>query len=121
MRRSIMFMVLAAVAVAPSVASAKPGPHGSNNHGMCTAYFAGSEQGRAQKRKAKPFVELERVATEAYDAEHGENEATIDEKVRWWCDANDPKVATDTTTPEPDTDEGTATTANSGKTNGKKK
>lgn len=96
MRRSVLFLVIALATAAPAVGTAKPGPNGSNHHGMCTAYFAGSEQGRAQKRKAKPFVELERVSSEAYDAEHGENEASIDEKVRWWCDANDPKAASGT-------------------------
>ena len=41
-----------------TAAMAEPGPNGSNNHGLCTAYFNGSENGQAHKREAGPFVAL---------------------------------------------------------------
>lgn len=45
-----------------NIAVAAPGPNGNNNFGLCTAYNAGSEQGKAQKRKAPPFQALEAAA-----------------------------------------------------------
>ncbi|MEX2659773.1 MAG: hypothetical protein WD232_08750 [Acidimicrobiales bacterium] len=42
-----------------------PGPNGHNTFGLCTAYFAGSEKGQEQKRKAPPFQALERAAEDA--------------------------------------------------------
>ena len=57
-------------------AEGRPGPHGPNNHGLCTAYFAGSPEGRAAKHSAPPFVALEKAAESA-----GEN-------VTAWCAAN---------------------------------
>ena len=46
------------------VSLAAPGPNGNNTYGLCTAYFAGSETGQANKRKAPPFVALEEAAEE---------------------------------------------------------
>ena len=90
MRRPLLASLLALATAVPVVGLAAPGPNGSNNHGLCNAYFRGSETGRANKRKAGPFAELERVSAEAYDAEHGENEASIEDKVTWWCGQNAP-------------------------------
>ncbi|HVL91094.1 MAG TPA: hypothetical protein VM841_12750 [Actinomycetota bacterium] len=91
MRKLIALALTAVAALGATSTLANPGPNGSNNHGLCTAYFRGSETGRENKRKAPPFAELERVSEEAYDAEFGEdNEATIDEKVAWWCGENAP-------------------------------
>ena len=59
-----------------ATAVADPGPHGPNNFGLCTAYFAGSETGQEHKRKAPPFVALEEAA-EASDK-------TVEE----WCAEN---------------------------------
>lgn len=47
-------------------ATADPGPNGNNDKGLCTAYFNGSDTGRANKRGAPPFVALEEAA-EAQD------------------------------------------------------
>ncbi len=47
-------------------ANAAPGPNGNNNKGLCTAYFNGSDTGRANKRGAPPFQGLE-AAAEASD------------------------------------------------------
>ena len=60
-----------------TTAVAEPGPHGPNNFGLCTAYFAGSETGQEHKRKAPPFQGLEAAAkaadqtVEEYCAENG--------------------------------------------------
>ncbi|HSP02385.1 MAG TPA: hypothetical protein VLR27_02720 [Acidimicrobiales bacterium] len=47
-------------------ATADPGPNDKNNKGLCTAYFNGSDTGRANKRNAPPFQGLE-AAAEAAD------------------------------------------------------
>lgn len=60
-----------------AVAVADPGPgNGHNTFGLCTAYFAGSENGQEHKHKAPPFVALEEAA-EAQDM-------TVQE----YCEAN---------------------------------
>ena len=41
-----------------SNAGGNPGPNGNNNHGLCTALFNGSDQGRANKQNAGPFAAL---------------------------------------------------------------
>lgn len=53
-------MLLGTVAVTGAVAD--PGPNDSNNKGLCTAYFNGSDTGRANKRGAPPFVALVEAA-----------------------------------------------------------
>lgn len=68
--------LLAVGGAATTAAVAEPGPNGSNNFGLCTAYFAGSENGREHKRKAPPFAALE-AAAEASDQ-------TVEE----WCAEN---------------------------------
>lgn len=55
-----------------------PGPNGSNNFGLCTAYFSGSDEGRENKRKAPPFQGLENAADE------DENSDSVAE----WCEQN---------------------------------
>jgi hypothetical protein len=91
MKKTIIIGMLAALGLGSSGVIAAPGPNGSNNYGLCKAYSSGSENGRANKRKAPPFVALEAVSEEAYDAEHGEdNEASIQDKVAWWCEQNAP-------------------------------
>lgn len=91
MRKLIALALTAVAAFGATSTLANPGPNGSNNYGLCNAYFRGSETGREHKRNAPPFAELERVAEEAYDEEFGEdNEATTDEKVTWWCSENAP-------------------------------
>ena len=83
---------------AVGVATAAPGPNGNNNHGLCTAYFNGSETGRANKHKAGPFVALENAA-EARDGKDNDEDGQTDEadevaRAVWdWCSdpTNNPK------------------------------
>lgn len=65
---------------AAGLAQAKPGPNGYNNHGLCTAYFNGSETGQANKRKAPPFLELEEAADD------GDANTTPAEDVARFCE-----------------------------------
>lgn len=68
---------------AVGAAFADPGPHhGNNRQGLCTAYYNGSANGQANKRKAPPFVALEKAADEAGD---GDGVATAEE-VAAFCD-----------------------------------
>ena len=79
MKRTIISAaVLTLLAGGVGVSAANPGPNGNNTFGLCTAYFAGSERGQEEKRKAPPFQGLE-AAAEAeeqtvgeYCAEHGQ-------------------------------------------------
>jgi hypothetical protein len=68
--------LLAIGGAATTAAVAEPGPNGPNNFGLCTAYFAGSEQGREKKRQAPPFQGLEAAAEAA------------DQTVEEWCAEN---------------------------------
>lgn len=63
---------------AMGVAFAAPGPNGHNNHGLCTAYFNGSENGRSNKAKAGPFVALENAAN-ARDGQDNDDDGQTDE------------------------------------------
>lgn len=61
------------------VATAHPGPHhGQNAFGLCTAYFAGSDQGQDKKQDAPPFAALEEEAEAA------------NQTVAEWCAENAP-------------------------------
>jgi hypothetical protein len=63
MRRGFFVATLViSLALLAGAASAAPGPNGHNNHGLCTAYFAGSDNGQSHKHKAGPFVGLEDAA-----------------------------------------------------------
>lgn len=44
-----------------------PGPNGANDFGLCTAYFAGSEEGKENKRQAPPFQALEQAAGDSVE------------------------------------------------------
>jgi hypothetical protein len=57
MKKLIAFALFLGL-IAGGLAFADPGPNGSNNHGLCTAYFNGSANGQAHKRNAPPFVVL---------------------------------------------------------------
>ena len=82
MKRTIVSAaILALVAGGAGVSVAAPGPNDNNNHGLCTAYYAGSENGQANKRKAPPFVALEAAADAAGDAD-GETTA---EEMETFC------------------------------------
>ena len=71
MRQRVLVLVMAAAAIAGGSAvkaSADPGPNGHNNFGLCTAYFAGSDNGQAHKHNAPPFVALEQAASDAHQS-----------------------------------------------------
>ena len=84
--RKIIVTTIAALLLAGGATAAfagpengKAGPNGSNNHGLCTAYFNGSETGRAHKHDAGPFQALE-VA-----ADDGDGETSPEQDVWTWC------------------------------------
>lgn len=87
--KKILAVALGALSLggAAGVSLAAPGPNGSNHHGLCTAYFNGSETGRAHKRNAGPFTALETAASDDDDA------TTPTEDVWVWCSdlENNPK------------------------------
>lgn len=95
---AILIGMLSMLGGAVGVALATPGPNESNNHGLCTAYFNGSETGRSNKHKAGPFAALESAAN-ARDGQDNDGDDQIDEtdevaEAVWnWCDdpANNPK------------------------------
>lgn len=62
-------------------ATAQPGPNGRNDYGLCKAYFAGSDQGRANKRQAPPFQALEKAA----GVDGDDTPAQTDQKVADYC------------------------------------
>lgn len=71
------------------IALAKPGPNDKNNHGLCTAYFNGSDTGREHKRQAGPFQALEQAAQDGgYQDEEGES---IEHAVMDFCNATSDK------------------------------
>jgi len=86
-RKFHMRLKLAAVAiatmgvtgVAPAFAAPTIGPDSHQLHGLCTAYFAGSQNGQDHKHQAPPFVALEAAAEAA------------DQSVAEFCAANDEK------------------------------
>lgn len=60
MPKRLLALVIVVILGVAGFAGADPGPNGSNNHGLCTAYFNGSETGQSHKRNAPPFVALAR-------------------------------------------------------------
>jgi len=82
MRTKLIGFAVAAAAVAaaaPAFADPVVGPDSHQLHGLCTAYFAGSENGQEHKHQAPPFVALEAAAEAA------------DQSVAEFCAANDEK------------------------------
>jgi hypothetical protein len=76
-KRTIISAAVLTLGIAGAgVSLAEPGPNGNNTFGLCTAYFAGSERGQEEKRKAPPFQGLEAAAEEA------------DQSVEEYCAAN---------------------------------
>lgn len=75
---AVLALGLGGIGVAQADPGSNPGPNGKNTFGLCTAYFAGSEQGREKKRQAPPFQGLEAAAEAAdqsvaeYCAENGQ-------------------------------------------------
>ena len=104
--------VLGALGGTVGISSADPGPNGKNNHGLCTAYFNGSEQGRSNKRNAGPFTALETAADD------GDPDTSPEVDVWNWCTdvANNPKGIGGQ--PEDPTTEGTEGNGNKGQGKG---
>jgi hypothetical protein len=99
MRKVLLIFVIVVVGVT-GYAVADPGPNGSNNHGLCTAFFNGSENGQANKRNAPPFVALAREVGENNgvdddgDGQTDESGEMAGPEAVWdWCmdPANNPK------------------------------
>ena len=82
LKRAIISAAVLALGLAV-VSVAAPGPNCNNDYGLCKAYFAGSDQGRENKRNAPPFQALE----EAAGVEDDDNAAERDAKVEDFCGA----------------------------------
>src|SRR3954453_16855790 len=61
-----------------------PGPNGSNNHGLCTAYFNGQKNGWAKNGTPPPFQSLEDTA----NAEGYPNSSTTQNVYNWCTNAD---------------------------------
>lgn len=74
---------------AVGAAVADPGPHhGNNKHGLCTAYFNGSDKGMEKKRNAPPFLALVKAAEEAHPNNkdtNPDNDVRGEAAVREYC------------------------------------
>jgi hypothetical protein len=80
---------LAIIGGGTTIALAGPGPNGHNNHGLCTAYFNGSDTGRENKHNAGPFVALEKAAVDGgYQDQDGES---VEHAVMDYCNATTDK------------------------------
>jgi hypothetical protein len=72
--------------------SAAPGPNGSNDHGLCTAYFNGQKNGHTEGEGPGPFGTLEDVSEddgtdEEEDPDNGViGETRVASDVRERCD-----------------------------------
>lgn len=84
---------LAALAIAAALAGsaapaalANPGDNGNNTKGLCTAYFNGSDNGRAHKRQAPPFRTLEEQALEEWRENNDEDPEYIEQAVQEYCE-----------------------------------
>ena len=83
MRKRLAIVIAGTLALSAGslgLAQADPGPNGHNDHGLCTAYFNGSENGQAHKRNAGPFVALEEAADD------GDDSTSPAEDVAAFCD-----------------------------------
>ena len=67
-----------------TLAYAGGGPNGNNNHGLCTAYFNGSDTGRQHKHDAGPFEALEAAAQEG---DYQQQDESIEHAVMDYCNA----------------------------------
>jgi hypothetical protein len=80
--RKLLATVVAAVALGGGVASvalAEPGPNGSNEHGLCTAYFNGQKNGHDKNGNPPPFQALIDAASD------GDEETPVEEDVYNYC------------------------------------
>jgi hypothetical protein len=89
-KRLLALAVILILGVA-GFATADPGPNGSNNHGLCTALFNGSENGQSHKRNAGPFATL--IANSPDGPSDSDDEGGSLSDAWDWCSdpANNPK------------------------------
>ena len=89
MRKALLTAAITAVLASGAAGViAKPGPNGNNNHGLCTAYFNGSDTGREHKHDAGPFVALEKAAQ---DGGYQQDNESIEHAVMDYCNATSDK------------------------------
>jgi hypothetical protein len=86
MKRILTIVSAFAIALGgAAVATGAPGPNDSNNHGLCTALFNGSQQGQENKQQAGPFATL---ISEAVDGPSDEDDQGGSLTDAWdWCQA----------------------------------
>lgn len=92
--RKLIFSIslIAGMLLGLSSTIASPGPNGKNNHGLCTAYFNGSQNGMDNKRSnGRAFIELARQAPDGPSDSDDTGGSVSD--VWDWCTnpANNPK------------------------------
>ena len=79
MRKLIVVAVAASLSFGANAALADPrdepgpGPNGSNEHGLCTAYFNGQKNGHEEGKGPGPFGVMENEDAKEYDS-RGSNE-----------------------------------------------
>ena len=83
-------LLLAAGAGTASAAHEGPGPNGSNDKGLCTAYFNGQKNGHEKQKERTgeypgPFAGLEEHAEDSGENEDLEDEQQISDDVFEFC------------------------------------
>jgi hypothetical protein len=100
LRKALLAAVVAVLMLGGlSIAQAEPGPNGSNDHGLCTAYFNGQKNGHDKNGQPGPFQALEDTSRAYTDSdgvdndgdgqvdEDGENQdLSAAENVFYYCD-----------------------------------
>ena len=82
MRKLIVVAVAALLSFGANAALADPpddpgpGPNGSNEHGLCTAYFNGKKKGHEEGNGPGPFGVMENEDSQDYDRRNGGQEET---------------------------------------------
>lgn len=87
MRRLVIAVSLAGLmtgGAGMALAAGKAGPNDHNKHGLCTAYFAGSENGQAHKHNSTAFQALEAAASDGNDSTSPADDVTA------FCDGATP-------------------------------
>jgi hypothetical protein len=82
MRKLIAAALIAVGALGATGSMATPGPNGTNDYGLCKAYFAGSDTGREHKHNAPPFVALEKAA----GVDEDDTPEEVESKMHTFCD-----------------------------------
>ena len=71
---AVLFSLGANVALAEPPEDSGPGPNGSTEHGLCTAYFNGKKKGHEEGSGPGPFGVLENEDAKEYDETHGDGD-----------------------------------------------